>query len=227
MLALVTGGNRGIGLETCRALAQRGIKVLLGSRDKELGVKAAIELRALDLEVIPIAIDLRSIKSIQRAAKEISTTFGALDILINNAAVLFEGSVLDISLEKMSETLDVNLMGPIHCIRYFAPSMIEKNYGRIVNVSSGSGSFDEGLEGSFIYSVSKAALNAVTVKASQTFPPNVKINSVCPGWVRTRMGGDLAPRSIEKGAETIIWLATLPNDGPTGKFFRDFHQIQW
>ncbi|GAB4229973.1 MAG: SDR family NAD(P)-dependent oxidoreductase [Chlamydiales bacterium] len=226
-IAFVTGGNRGIGLAACAGLARKGIKVLMGSRDLNLGHQAAEQLLEEGLEVSVIEIDVSDQQSVSHAAEEIEASHGGIDILINNAGVLPKGSLLDLSENALEEGIQVNLMGPIHCIRVFAPGMIQRDYGRIVNVSSGYGSFDEGLEGPSIYSISKAALNAVTVKAAQTLPRTVKVNAMCPGWVHTRMGGEQAPRTPEEGADTIIWLATLPAKGPTGKFFRDREQINW
>lgn len=221
--ALVTGGNRGIGFAACRGLAKEGLKVWLGSRDEKNGREAAEKLRAEGLDVSHLAIDVSDPKSIASAAQQA----GGVDVLINNAGVLPEESILKVSDDELHNGLAINLMGPINCIRAFVPAMIDNGYGRVVNVSSGWGSFAEGLGGPTVYSISKAALNAVTVKAAHDLPDSVLINSMCPGWVHTRMGGEGAPRSEEEGADTIIWLATLPDDGPSGEFFRDREAISW
>lgn len=225
--ALVTGGNRGIGFEICRGLSKKGIKVFLGSRSKALGEEAAEQLQKEGEKVVPITLNVSNPRSIQQAAAQILNEYGSLDILINNAAILPEGSLIEVEEKLILEGVETNLLGPIYCIRAFLPSMIEKGYGRIVNVSSGWGSFHEGLQGPAIYSITKAALNAITLNTALHLPQNVKINSLCPGWVRTRMGGPSALRSVEEGADTAIWLATLPDNGPSGKFFRDRQEIAW
>lgn len=225
--ALVTGGNRGIGFAACKGLAQAGMTVLLGSRDPQRGEQAAKALQAEGLDVHPVTIDVADPASIQRAAEAIINERGGVDVLINNAGVLPQGNLLELSEDDLEMGLAVNLLGPIHCIRAFSPAMIEKGYGRIVNVSSGWGSFSEGLQGPAIYSTTKAGLNAVTVTTARSLPNTIKINSMCPGWVHTRMGGENAPRSEEEGADTIIWLAQLPDDGPSGHFFRDREEIDW
>ena len=224
-VALVTGGNRGIGLEVVKTLAQYpNRKVLLGCRDIGHGKKTAAGLTG-DVEVVEL--DLSSEDSIRSAISTIQNDFGHVDVLVNNAGVLKEGSVIDTTLEGVEESFQVHVLGPVQLIRAFLPKMIENGFGRIVNVTSGWGSFHEGLTGPFAYSTSKAALNAVTLTASQKLPANVKINSACPGWVRTRMGGMMASRSVGQGAETIVWLAGLPADGPSGGFFRDKSRIEW
>lgn len=143
---------------------------------------------------------------------------GPFDILINNAGVLFNELMLD-SPEHFAESMAVMVAGPYMLVNACAPAMKAAGYGRIVNVSSGWGSFAEGLGGPSAYGVAKAALNALTLALSRELPAPVKINATCPGWVRTRMGGG-ATLSPEEGADTAIWLATLPDDGPTGGFFR-------
>lgn len=222
--ALVTGGNRGIGFEVVRGLSRQGIRVFLGARDEKLGLEAAKKLQKEKLDVEPIIIDVSDPKSIECAAKELKE---GVDILVNNAGLLHSGTLLQAKDKEIEEGTRVNLLGPMYCIRAFAPAMCKKGYGRIVNVSSGWGSFDEGLGGPAVYSITKAALNAVTFSVARELPQSVKINSVCPGWVRTRMGGPNATLTEKEGAETIIWLATLPDEGPTGKFFRDKKKIDW
>jgi NAD(P)-dependent dehydrogenase (short-subunit alcohol dehydrogenase family) len=218
--ALVTGANRGIGLEVARRLAAQGVKVFLGSRDLALGEEAA---RALTGTVRAVALDVGSDASVAAAAKVV----GAVDVLVNNAGVLPEGSVLAASEQAWREAMEVNFFGALRTCRAFVPGMIERGYGRVVNVSSGWGSFGEGLGGPAPYSVSKAALDALTKKLAEDVSKDVKVNACCPGWVRTRMGGPDARRSVERGAEGIVWLATLPPDGPNGGFFRDKKPIPW
>jgi NAD(P)-dependent dehydrogenase (short-subunit alcohol dehydrogenase family) len=150
-----------------------------------------------------------------------------VDVLVNNGAVLVEGDALSTPAADFRAAVEVNLLGALSCCRAFAPAMLERGYGRIVNVSSGWGSFAEGLEGPSSYAVTKAALNALTVSLARTLRGDVKVNSCCPGWVRTRMGGAGADLSPEEGADTIVWLATLPSNGPSGGFFRSRKRIAW
>jgi NAD(P)-dependent dehydrogenase (short-subunit alcohol dehydrogenase family) len=159
--------------------------------------------------------------------KNIVDVHGGIDILVNNAGVLESGTLLDIDDEKLAHSLQVNFFAPLQLIRELVPGMSARVYGRIVNVSSDWGSFAEGLSGPAAYSISKAALNALTLSLAKDLPQNVKVNSMCPGWVRTRMGGETAPRTPEEAADTAIWLANLPDDGPTGGFYRDRHLIAW
>jgi NAD(P)-dependent dehydrogenase (short-subunit alcohol dehydrogenase family) len=147
--------------------------------------------------------------------------------LVNNAGVLHEKPILDLTDAEIGDSIAVHLTGLLRLIRALAPKMIAKRYGRIVNLSSGWGSFAEGMGGPGLYGVTKAALNALTLRLAKELPPVVKVNAMCPGWVRTRMGGEGATRSPDEGANTAVWLATLPDDGPTGGFFRDREPIEW
>jgi NAD(P)-dependent dehydrogenase (short-subunit alcohol dehydrogenase family) len=225
--ALVTGANRGIGLEVARQLARGGLRVVLGSRVEGRGEEAAGRLAAEGLSVRPVRLDVADPASITEAARELRASGVAVDILVNNAGIYPGDKLLEMGVETLETALAVHLLGPFHACRAFVPGMIARGYGRIVNVSSGYGSFGEGLEGPPAYSLSKAALNALTVKLAQEVPESVKVNAVCPGWVRTRMGGSRARRSVETGAETVVWLATLPAEGPSGGFFRDRRRIPW
>ena len=226
--ALVTGGNRGIGKEVCRQLAQCDIRVVLASRDLRAGEEAAGELRDGGHEPLTvITLDVSSQESIMACAMELSRRGIDIDVLVNNAAVCPDSGVLDIEDETIEVALRTNLAGPFWLARAFVPAMVRAGYGRVVNVSSGWGSFAGQLGGPVGYSVTKAALNALTVKLAQEVSGDLKVNAVCPGWVRTRMGGAGATRTVEKGAETILWLATLNADGPTGGFFRDKQSIPW
>lgn len=213
--ALVTGGNRGIGLAIAQGLRGLGHDVWIGVRDVEGGQRAAQAFGAA-----AIALDVARSDSIDAAAAEL----GAIDILVNNAGVLGSGGVLD-AIDEFETSMTVMVRGPFRLMHRFAPGMAQRGFGRIVNVSSGWGAFSDGVAGPGAYGVAKAALNALTVSAARSLPETVKVNAMCPGWVRTRMGGQGAARSPEEGADTAIWLATLDTDGPTGGFFRDRQPI--
>jgi len=218
--ALVTGANRGIGLAVARALVEREFDVLLGSRDAAAGAEAAASIgrgtRAVQLDVA----NPDSIARIVRDEPQV-------DVLVNNAGIYPEGDIFDAPTSAFREAMEVHFFGVLALCRAFVPQMMQAGWGRVVNVSSGYGSVGEGLEGPAAYSLSKAALGALTIKLAASVRGDVKVNAACPGWVRTRMGGAGAHRSVEKGAETIVWLATLPADGPHGGFFRDRKPIPW
>ncbi|MCI5058743.1 MAG: SDR family oxidoreductase [Flavobacteriales bacterium] len=225
-VALVTGANRGIGFEIAKGLVKSGIKTILTARDDEAGLQA---VQRIDSELISFfRLDIANNNDFNRL-KSFIEPLESLDILINNAAINYDTwhSVSDADLENVKETLETNLLGTWRMIHAVLPKMKQKGFGRIVNVSSGAGSFGEGMGASAPgYSISKAALNVLTVKLAQELSSyDILVNSVCPGWVRTQMGGPGATRSPEKGAETPIWLAQLPAGGPNGKFFRDKMEI--
>jgi NAD(P)-dependent dehydrogenase (short-subunit alcohol dehydrogenase family) len=224
--ALVTGGNRGIGLEACRLLAESGMHVVLTARNPEKGEAAAQKLRDGGLEVTSEQLDVADSQSVRDCARRLADTDTAIDVLVNNAGVYPTEGVFSVSEETFNMALEINTIGPFRTCQAFVPGMVQRGYGRVVNVSSGGGSFGEGL-GPAAYAVSKAALNALTVKVSQAVRRDVKVNAMCPGWVRTDMGGSGAPRSPEEAADTLLWLATLPKDGPNGGFFRDRKPIPW
>lgn len=223
---LVTGANRGIGLAIARRLAELGNFVLLGSRDLKAGKDAARSLRRADLEIKPVQMDLTDPATIDAAIDQIRQA-GQVDALVNNAGVLHEKPIFELTDREIGDSIAVHLAGPLRLIRALAPDMAARGYGRIVNVSSGWGSFAEGMGGPGLYGVTKAALNALTKRLATELPSTVKVNAMCPGWVRTRMGGEGATRSPDEGADTAVWLATLPDDGPTGGFFRDRKPIKW
>ena len=225
--ALVTGGNRGIGLETARRLAQAGLRVILTARVAKDAESAAAELAKDGLAVTAEQLDVTREDGAELLAKKLAKIGSHVDVLVNNAGVYPQRGVLDAPPDSYRDALDVNFWGALRTIRAFAPAMMQKGYGRIVNVSSGSGSFGEGLEGPAPYCVSKVALNALTVKLTQELRGDVKVNALCPGWVRTRMGGAGADLAVEDSVETILWLATLPADGPNGGFFREKQPIPW
>jgi NAD(P)-dependent dehydrogenase (short-subunit alcohol dehydrogenase family) len=226
--ALVTGGNRGIGLEACRQLGELGMRVVLAARNPEKGEYTARKLRDGGLEVISEQLDVADAKSVEDCVRRLADAGTEIDVLVNNAGVYPTEGVFSVSEETFETALEVNAVGPFRTCRALVPGMVRRGYGRVVNVSSGGGSFGEGL-GPAAYAVSKAALNALTVKVSQTAHGDVKINAMCPGWVRTDMGvgGFDAPRSPEEAVDTLVWLATLPVDGPNGGFFRDREPIPW
>jgi len=223
---LVTGANRGIGLAIARRLAEIGNSVLLGSRDLKAGEAAAKSLRP-ELDVEAVHMDLGDVAALDAALRKIEKSGRQVDILVNNAGVLHEKPILELTDAEIGDSIAAHLAGPLRLIRALTPGMIARGYGRIVNLSSGWGSFAEGMSGPGLYGITKAALNALTLRLSKELPASIKVNAMCPGWVRTRMGGDSASRSPDEGADTAVWLATLPDDGPTGGFFRDRKPIKW
>jgi NAD(P)-dependent dehydrogenase (short-subunit alcohol dehydrogenase family) len=220
-VALVTGGNRGIGLEVCRQLAHNGHDVILGSRDKAKGERAAagIEERVRVLE-----LDVADPQSAQRAAQELEQ----LDVLVNNAAILYDtwANATDADLAEVHEALETNLFGAWRTAQAFLAQLRRSGHGRIVNVSSGSGSLSEMGAGTPAYSISKAGLNALTrILAAELSGDRILVNAICPGWTDTDMGQ--GGRPVSEGAAGIVWAAELPDDGPTGGFFRDGRPLAW
>lgn len=227
VVALVTGGNRGIGLEVCHRLARSGLRVILGSRDLGRGRDAARTLAAEGLDVSVEELDVGDPESVRACARRLKESGTHVDILINNAGVYPTTGILQVDEATAQEALQVNLLGALRTCQAFVPGMVSRGYGRVVNVSSGGGSITEDVPGPGAYGFSKAALNALTRMVANAVRGDVKVNAVCPGWVATDMGGTAAPRSPEQGADTIVWLATLPEDGPTDGFFRDRRSIPW
>ncbi|TVR60179.1 MAG: SDR family oxidoreductase [Candidatus Competibacteraceae bacterium] len=236
-VAVVTGANRGLGLETVRQLARRDIRVILTSRNAGKGALALETLRAEGLDVLFQPLDVTAESSIAELGTFIHSRCGRVDILVNNAGVFLDRhgsadasatSVLTASLETLTATLKTNLYGPILLAQELVPLMKQQRYGRIVNVSSGMGQLSE-MEGrSPAYRISKTALNALTrILAAETQGYNILVNSICPGWVRTEMGGHNAERTVEEGVTGIVWASTLPDDGPSGGVFRDGLPIPW
>lgn len=229
-VAVVTGANRGLGLETARQLLAHGLRVALTGRDLHAVVRALDALKAAPGSAIAVPMDVTDTSSIKRAHRTIVKTLGSVDVIVNNGAILlFESSdVLETPLEGFRETFETNCFGVIEVCREFVPPMAERGYGRVVNVSSGAGQLSRMSTYAPAYSMSKAALNAFTRILAQTYrDAGVLANVVDPGWVRTDMGGWSAPRTVQQGADTTVWLATLPDSGPTGGFFRDRHPIEW
>jgi NAD(P)-dependent dehydrogenase (short-subunit alcohol dehydrogenase family) len=226
-VALVSGGNRGIGLEICRQLADREITVILGSRDEESGRVAA---EGLSGNVVVHQLDVAYEESVDRLAPFVEKEFGRLDILVNNAGISNDNGQrgANADLDLVREALEANLFGAWRLCEMVIPLMQRQGYGRIVNVSSGMGALEDMGGGSPGYRISKTALNALTrILASELRGSGILVNSVCPGWVQTDMGSSRAPRPVEEGADTPVWAATLPNNGPTGGFFRDRRPIPW
>ena len=231
-IAVVTGANRGIGFEVCRQLARRGdVKVVLTSRNEEKGKAAAEKLAAEGLAVEFHRVDVTDGETIGALASSLEATHSRCDVLVNNAGVMLDprGSrALDAKPETFANTLEVNFLGPLRLAQALVPLMKRNGYGRIVNFASGLGQLADMGTGTPAYRVSKTALNALTrMLSAELNGSGILVNSMCPGWVRTDMGGAQAPRTVEQGADTAVWLATLPVDGPTGGFFRDRKPMTW
>jgi NAD(P)-dependent dehydrogenase (short-subunit alcohol dehydrogenase family) len=226
--ALVTGANKGIGFEVARQLARQGFRVFLGARNEKTGGAAAEKLHE-EGDVIFLKIDISDANSIRGAAEELSRQSDRLDVLVNNAGILLDEdkSALTITPDIFETTLRTNTLGPWLVAQAFAPLLGKSQAPRIVNVSSGGGQLEDGADGwAPVYCVSKTALNGVTVQLAAALP-KCAVNSVCPGWVRTDMGGDGATRSVGEGAATIVWLATEAPHDLTGKFVKDRKVIPW
>ena len=229
-VAVVTGANRGLGRETSRQLLAHGMRVVMTGRDAAAIERAQRGLANTSENLVGVSMDVTDAASIEAAHREIVERVGRVDVLVNNAAVLlFESAeVLAIPADAFRRTFDTNLFGVIEVCRVFVPAMARRGYGRIVNVSSGAGQLARMSTYAPAYSISKAALNAFTRILAETYRGRgILANAVDPGWVRTDMGGPSAPRSVEQGVDTIVWLATLPDGGPTGGFFRDRRPIDW
>ena len=226
--ALVTGGNRGIGRAVAAALRQKGFDVIVTAR-RLADARAAVDemLRTPGPRLRAAELNLAREESVAACAAGLAEDAVAVDVLINNGGVLAEGDVLTTTSADWRHTIDVNLFGALWCCRALLPGMLQRGHGRIVNVSSGWGVFAEGVEGPAAYAVSKAALNVLTVSLARQVKGDVKVNACCPGWVRTRMGGAGADLSPEQAADGIVWLATLPADGPNGGLFRAREPIAW
>jgi NAD(P)-dependent dehydrogenase (short-subunit alcohol dehydrogenase family) len=230
LVALVSGGNRGIGRDVVRQLGERGITVVLGSRDLKRGEEVAAELEAKGLRIVAKQLDIRDEAGVERVARELEEEFRRIDILVNNAGITdpWRGTAEDANFDAVKDVLETNLFGAWRLAKAVIPLMRRNGYGRIVNLSSGMGQLSDMRGHSPGYRVSKTGLNALTrMLASELAGENILVNSVCPGWVRTDMGGPGARRSVEEGADTPVWLATLPDGGPSGGFFRDRKPIPW
>lgn len=229
-VALVTGAYRGLGRETVRQLAEQGYTVILTGRKTERGRRAAEELSADGAEVVYHDLDVNDPAGIEAIRDYIDREYGFLTVLVNNAAIHYDQqqTVLNADFQIVEEAWQTNVLGPWRLIQALVVPLRKSKEGRVVNVSSGAGSLQDMSPGTPAYSITKAALNVLTVKfASRLEPDRILVNSVCPGWVRTDMGGEAAPRSVEEGARGIVWAATLPDDGPNGGFFRDGEPTAW
>ena len=230
-VAIVTGANRGIGFEICRQLAARGdVRVLLTARNVSAGQEAAGRLVEEGGDVQFCQLEVTDQNSVRRLVKQVADHFGRADILVNNAGVYLDRGlrVTEIDAGLARQTFEANFYGPLRLCQLLAPLMQRHHYGRIVNVSSSMGALHKMGGGALAYRASKAALNVLTrVLAAELQGSNVLVNSIDPGWVRSDMGGAHAARSLAQGADTAVWLATLPDDGPSGGFFRDRQPFDW
>ncbi|MGM7723102.1 SDR family oxidoreductase [Metabacillus sp. Hm71] len=229
-VALVTGGNRGIGYELVKQLALNGFKVILASRDPEMGNEVVQKLKELNLDVSCVEMDVANQESIHQAAVAINEKYGRLDVLINNAGVYLDENKKLLAMDPfiLEKTMATNFFGVYHVIRSFIPLMEKQGFGRIINVSSEYGEMSQmSYPGVGAYKLSKFALNGLTRLVAAEIKGDIKINAVDPGWVSSDMGGPSAPRTPKQAAESILWLATIGPEGPSGGFFRDGKQIPW
>ncbi len=227
--ALVTGANKGIGYEVARQLAGKEFHVFVGARNRDAGRKAAEKIAKAGGKVTFLKIDVVDNANVTAAAREFAGAADHLDVLVNNAGIMVDGddAILEISDELLRNTLETNTLGALRVTRAFVPLLRRSKAPRVINVSSGGGQLTGGADGwSPAYCISKTALNGVTSQLA-TALPKFAVNSVCPGWVRTDMGGQAAARSVEQGADTIVWLATDAPQELTGKFLRDRKEIPW
>lgn len=235
-VAVVTGANRGMGLEVSRQLAKNGFHVILAARDARKGAVALDELLAEGLDVELRRVDVISSEDCRSLAQHVQQECKGCDVLVNNAGILPESSrdstgrypshPLRIPPASVMEILNVNTLGALRMIQALAPCLREN--ARVVNVSSSMGQLSAMGNAHLGYRMSKTALNTITTIFAQVLAPkNIKVNSVDPGWVQTSMGGEKAPRTIHEGVTSIVWAALLPPDGPTGGFFRDGERIDW
>jgi NAD(P)-dependent dehydrogenase (short-subunit alcohol dehydrogenase family) len=202
--------------------------VYLGSRELSDGERAAHELQRQGLRVTAVQLDVSQPESVTQCFASLQAQGVTIDLLINNAGVYPTTPITHASEQEFELAFQVNVLGAWRMAKAVLPTMQRRGYGRIVNVSSGGGQLNQqGGPGPGVYGVSKTALNALTIELANAVHGDIKINAVDPGWVATRMGGLGAPRKPEEAAQTIVWLATLPSDGPTGGFYRDKQPLQW
>ena len=226
---LITGANKGIGYEVAHHLAGKGFHVFIGARDQDAGRKAADKIAKGGGKATFLEIDVSDNASVIAAAREFAKAADHLDVLVNNAGIIVDGdnAILEISDELLRKTLETNTLGALRVTRAFVPLLSKSKSPRVINVSSGGGQLTDGADGwSPAYCISKTALNGVTSQLAAALP-KFAVNSVCPGWVRTDMGGQGATRSVEEGADMIVWLASEAPQDLTGKFLRDRKEIPW
>jgi NAD(P)-dependent dehydrogenase (short-subunit alcohol dehydrogenase family) len=229
-VVLVTGGNRGIGREVVRQLGRRGFHVIVGARDAAGGRQAAEDVRADGGLAAFLPLDVSDSGSIRAAAEAFAKHADRLDVLINNAGIYPDKGVgiLNVSRDQLARTLQTNTFGPVEVVQAFLPYLRRSREARVINVSSGYGQLDGLSPDVPSYCLSKLALNGVTLMLTRALKPDgIAVNSMCPGWVRTDMGGADATRSVEEGADTAVWLAAEAPHDLTGRFFRDRQEIPW
>lgn len=229
-IVLVTGANRGIGFETAKQLAERGSYIIVAARAESKAQEAAEKIQAHGGQATFLSLDVSSSNSIHQAASQFASITDHLDVLINNAGIYpDEGvSILTLQRRQMIETFQTNTFGPLEVTQAFVPYLRKAVAARVINVSSGYGQLD-GLSPTVpSYCLSKLALNGLTIMLAQALQSDhIAVNSMCPGWVRTEMGGPNATRSVPEGADTAVWLAGEASHELTGKFFRNREEIPW
>jgi NAD(P)-dependent dehydrogenase (short-subunit alcohol dehydrogenase family) len=228
-VALVTGGNRGIGLEVCRQLADRGYAVVLGSRDEAKGQAAARGITGGKGSILVSRLDVTDLESIERTRVLVASRFGRLDALVNNAAALYDTwqNAVTADLDQVRAAVESNTLGPWRLVQVLLPLLRRSGHARVVNVSSEAGSLASMGGGTPAYRISKTALHALTrMLAAELRGDRILVNAVCPGWVATDMGGP-GGRPVAQGAASVVWAVVLPDDGPTGGFFRDGRRLDW
>ena len=228
--ALITGANRGIGHEIARQLAAKGVHVVMAARESSAAKDAAEAVAEEGGVAEGLVLDVDDSVSVAHAAREFADRFGRLDILVNNAGVYHDKkhTILTAPRELFASTLNTNTFGPIEVVQQFLPALRMSSDARIINMSSGYGQLSDLSPEVSSYCISKLALNGVTIMLAKALAGDgIAVNSVCPGWVRTDMGGAEAPRSVDEGADTAVWLATEAEQSLTGRFFRDRAEIPW
>lgn len=228
-IALVTGANKGIGYEIARQLGQKGFHVLVGARRADAGQQATASLQKDGASAEFVEIDVSDRASIQKAAKAVAARIDHLDVLVNNAGIMEDKKgVAEVDDDTLLRTLTTNTLGPLRVTQAFLPLLVKGPHASVVNMSSGLGQLNDMGDTYPAYSISKTALNAVTRQfAAALKDKRITVNSVCPGWVKTDMGGPNAPRTVEQGADTVTWLATEAPRDLTGQFLRDRNVIPW